>query len=47
VLSDAVQDGEITEYAASALVDALLASGARYPFVQGGFVAWATAMKLL
>lgn len=47
VLSEAVQDGEITEYAASALVDALLASGARYPFGQGGFVAWATAMKLL
>jgi predicted nucleic acid-binding protein len=47
VLSDAVQDGEITEYAASALVDALLATGARYPFGQGGFIAWATAMKLL
>jgi len=47
VISDAVQDGAISEYAASALVDALLASGARYPFGQGGFIAWATTMKLL
>lgn len=47
VIAEAVRDGRGTEYVATTLVDGLLRSGARYPFGQGGFVAWARKSRLL
>ncbi|KAB1144461.1 hypothetical protein F7R91_21845 [Streptomyces luteolifulvus] len=47
VIAEGVRGGRATEYVASGLVDALLASGARYPFAQGGFLEWARKNGLL
>ncbi|MFD6322723.1 hypothetical protein ACFWOL_07550 [Streptomyces sp. NPDC058442] len=47
VIAEGVRDSRATEYAASTLVDALLASGARYPCGHGGFLEWARKNGLL
>ncbi|MEU5381741.1 hypothetical protein ABZ359_40645 [Streptomyces sp. NPDC005968] len=47
VIAEGVRDGRATEYVASTLVDALLASGGRYPCGYGGFVEWARKNGLL
>ncbi|SDT72257.1 hypothetical protein [Jiangella sp. DSM 45060] len=47
VVAAAVKSDRITRPAASGFVDAMLASGARYPFEPGGFVDWATEHSLL
>ncbi|MCI0384055.1 hypothetical protein [Streptomyces sp. CNQ085] len=41
VVAESVKDGRVTEYAATAFVDALLDTGIRYPFPRGGFITWA------
>jgi predicted nucleic acid-binding protein len=41
VAARAVATGHVPGHVASALVDRLLADGARYPHAPGGFVAWA------
>jgi predicted nucleic acid-binding protein len=47
VISAAVRLGKTTAHSASAFVDQLLISGARYPFSLGGFQAWAEGAALL
>lgn len=47
VVADAVRVGDITAHAATALVDAMIATGARYPCPRGGFVTWARQHRLL
>ncbi|PZF81094.1 hypothetical protein [Jiangella anatolica] len=47
VVAEAVRSGRITSVASSGFVDAMLASGARYPLEPGGFVDWAKANSLL
>lgn len=47
VIAEAVGEGRGTEYVASTLTDALLASGACYPFGHGGFLEWARKNGLL
>ncbi|WAL73193.1 hypothetical protein OU787_17760 [Kitasatospora sp. YST-16] len=47
VLADALREGRITEYPANAFADAMVDTGARYPFGSGGFLPWVRRMKLL
>lgn len=47
VIAEALRDGSTTEYAATALVDAMMATGMRYPFQAGQFVVWAKQKGLL
>ncbi|WP_063727776.1 hypothetical protein [Streptomyces sp. RTd22] len=47
VIAESVRDGRTTAYAATAFVDALMATGARYPCRQGEFVQWAKQVSLL
>lgn len=47
IIAESVVDGHTTEYAATALVDALIATGARYPCAQGEFVPWCKSNGLL
>ncbi|MEU0124672.1 hypothetical protein ABZ114_23790 [Streptomyces albidoflavus] len=47
VVADAVRHGHTTAYAATALVDAMLETGARYPCARGDFTGWAKANGLL
>lgn len=47
VVADSIADGHTTEYVASGLVDAMIDTGARYPFQRGGFIGWAKQQGLL
>ncbi|NJQ02436.1 hypothetical protein [Streptomyces zingiberis] len=47
VVAESVREGRTTEYAATAFVDALAGTGARFPFRRGDFVAWAKGQSLL
>jgi predicted nucleic acid-binding protein len=47
VVANAVHDKRIAKTTAGSFVDAMIASGARYPFEAGGFVTWAQAEGLL
>jgi len=47
VIAQQVNRGECGEMAAEALVNALLDSGARFPFERGGFCAWAKRVGVL
>jgi predicted nucleic acid-binding protein len=47
VIADSVVDGHTTECVASSMVDAMIDTGARYPFQRGGFIGWAKQQSLL
>lgn len=47
VIAEAVREGHQTAYAATALVDSLIDTGARYPCPRGGFFTWAKTHGLL
>lgn len=47
VVASAIEDKRISRAAASGFIDAMLGSGARYPFEHGGFVTWAERQGLL
>ncbi|WP_129842232.1 hypothetical protein [Streptomyces sp. RFCAC02] len=47
VIAESVGDGHITRYASTALVDAMIDTGARYPCARGQFVGWAERNGLL
>ncbi|TDU05545.1 putative nucleic acid-binding protein [Streptomyces sp. 846.5] len=47
VIADSVRDGHTTQYVATALVDAMIDTGARYPCQRGQFTSWAKQNSLL
>lgn len=47
LVARAVREASVSEPEADALVDALLAAGARFPFASGQFLEWARARHLL
>ena len=47
MLCNAVKAGRINERTAAGFVDAVAATGARFPFPSGGFTSWAYTAKLL
>jgi hypothetical protein len=47
VVAEAVKDGSATEYAATTLVDTMMATGMRYPFQAGQFIGWAKQNGML
>lgn len=47
VVASAIEDKRISRAAASGFIDAMLGSGARYPFEHGGFATWAEREGLL
>ncbi|MFI6287279.1 hypothetical protein ACIBCM_21445 [Streptomyces sp. NPDC051018] len=47
VIAESVSEGRTTPYAATALVDAMIGTGARYPCAQGQFIDWSKQHGLL
>lgn len=47
VIAESVSEGRLTEYAATAFVDSLADTGARYPCGRGEFITWAHRHGLL